>query len=145
MKQEPQVFFEELFTLIAERGRNEIDELEGIKSAIVRDFIEIIKVDLEAILSTAQVVEDLCDQEASYDNFQGWFYAQWKAGCPTAMFNFLEEKALQGDASAMHFLDEICAYGSKLKAVVSGLCVSPTVEVNCEKCYFNTVCKQKKE
>lgn len=143
MKQEPQVVFEELFARIAEGLRKEFEEA---RSMATRAFIEKVDVDLWAILEAAQVMKDLCDEkEASYDNFQGWFFSQWKFGCSEKFVNFFEKQIRQGDVSAVYLFEEICAYGTKLKAVVGGLCVSPTIEVDCEVCYFSSVCKQKKE
>jgi len=107
----------------------------------IASLIEKTKIDFEEFLEKI----DLLQGEADTKDYQNIFLSLWSKRAP-ALIDVLDEMIKEHNSfSAKLAKEHILGLGAKTKAVLSGFCVSSTIEVNCESCYFSPICKQKKE
>jgi hypothetical protein len=125
---------------LVEKVKSEIAKIEKIK---IKQIVEGIKIDFESIQESINILLD-CNVEPQEHHYQAFFCKQREAKAPPGMFKQIERDAEKGNPIVKELMDAILEMGTKMKAVMNNFCVSPTVEVNCEKCYFTTICKKKK-
>ncbi len=106
----------------------------------VRALVESVIVDLEQIMSTVSLLEEV-GIEVQTEIYQNAFYNHWLEGLPGIYRKFFLKGLSEKDKIFLEIQDYVLGMGSKLKTVRGGqLCVAPSVEAICSECYFLKIC-----
>ncbi len=128
----------DIFRDLREKSNSEMKM--QVRKAII-GIVEAVKIDFKEFFEKI----DLLQEEADALDYQNIFYVLWNKNAPIALLKAIEELSKERKSPSIEMLREyVKGMGVKIKAVMSGICVSTIIEVDCKKCYFNLICPLKK-
>ncbi len=128
---------EKLVDIITDCRKKLNSEMETQVRKAITGIVEDVKIDFKEFFEKI----DLLQGEADALDYQNIFHVLWNRNAPIVLLKTIEELSKERKSPSIEMLYEyVKGMGVKIKAVMSGICVSAVIEVDCKKCYFNLIC-----